>query len=89
MKDFIGQEIQAGDEIVYATRRGSSLDLNRATVLEAKEVPGPAAPRYRTGQAEPRIRVKPVRKNSWESDKPVTLTVPDYIVVVRHAPEAL
>lgn len=34
MKDFVGREISVGCEIVYPTRRGSSLNLKRGIVIE-------------------------------------------------------
>ena len=34
MKDFLGRDIQVGDRIVYATRRGSDMRLRAAVVLE-------------------------------------------------------
>ena len=33
MKDFLGREIVAGNTVVYPVRRGSSLWMNRMTVL--------------------------------------------------------
>jgi hypothetical protein len=35
--DFLGQEIQLGDIIVYPGRHGSSLWLNKSTVIAIKE----------------------------------------------------
>lgn len=36
MKDFLGREIKAGDQVVYAVRRGSSMWLSRMTVLSTE-----------------------------------------------------
>jgi hypothetical protein len=37
MKDFLGQTILVGDEIVYPNRQSSSLWMNRARVTSVKE----------------------------------------------------
>lgn len=44
--DFLGQEIKVQDTVVYPNRQGSSLWMNKGTVLEVKQVPprDPSAP---------------------------------------------
>lgn len=36
MKDFLNQTIAIGDTVVYPGRRGSSLWMNRATVIDIR-----------------------------------------------------
>jgi len=37
MKDFLGQQIEAGDSIVYPNRQGSRLWMNFATVADVRD----------------------------------------------------
>ena len=66
IKDTLGNSPMVGDKIAYATRRGSSLSLTPAVVLEVKENS---------------IKVRPRRKYTWESKDPVTLKSPKYIIL--------
>jgi hypothetical protein len=57
MKDFLGTEIQVGDTIVYAGRRGSSLWLTEALVVGM----GQRAPRWQGDfTLTPTLMVRPI-----------------------------
>lgn len=50
MKDFLDREIHEGDEIAYATRHSSSMDLVHAKVLKAEEK---------------KLKVQPLSRKGW------------------------
>jgi hypothetical protein len=94
MKDFIGNEIQVGDTIVYAGRRGSSLWLTEATVLST----GQRAPRWQGDlDMTPTITVQPIvhptdpfptRDGLTRTKKPVTITNGSTVCVTKPAGQA-
>lgn len=70
MKDFEGKDISIGAQIVYAVRQGSSMTLTRAEVIawgyKAQYQGGPIDQAF--------VKVRPVRQNTYQSNKPVDLT---------------
>lgn len=74
MKDFLGQDIEVDDPIVYAGRVSSSLYLTKGRVSQVNELKGT-------------IKVVPTRQNRLDSGvhegAEVTLSRLDTVVVVR------
>lgn len=69
MKDFLGNILMEGDDIVYAVRYGSRLELKKATVLNTDAS---------------RVRVKRALtdyERRWNGKEQVTLRTPEYIVL--------
>lgn len=56
MKDFLGQEIRAGDTVVYPNRHGSRLWMNKAVVTEVK-ADGSLRVLREDGQTKPLTRI--------------------------------
>jgi len=58
MKDFLGQQIEVGDSIVYPNRQGSHLWMNFATVTDVRDTS--IRVRRDDGVCKPLTRVKRV-----------------------------
>jgi hypothetical protein len=71
-------EVQAGDRVAYATRHGSWMDMNIATVLEV----GEKDHAWKTLERIPVLKVEVTRSSSYRQMQPykTTVTVLDRVV---------
>lgn len=72
-KDFLGRELQVGDDIVYPIRASSSMWMERATVVERTTVEGPWFDRS---------RIPALKAKKASTGRVVTLTVLKNVVQI-------